>query len=54
LPNLAAATKVWRKLFDSEEQLAADAHAFLTKNWRADGVANGAQEGLTISGGRPL
>jgi D-psicose/D-tagatose/L-ribulose 3-epimerase len=30
LPNLAAATKIWRPLFDSEEQLAVDAHAFLT------------------------
>jgi D-psicose/D-tagatose/L-ribulose 3-epimerase len=30
LPNLAAATKIWRPLFDSEEQLAADAYAFLT------------------------
>ncbi len=29
LPNLAAATKIWRPLFDSEEQLAADAHTFL-------------------------
>jgi D-psicose/D-tagatose/L-ribulose 3-epimerase len=29
LANLAAATKIWRPLFDSEEQLAADAHAFL-------------------------
>jgi D-psicose/D-tagatose/L-ribulose 3-epimerase len=29
LPNLAAATKVWRKLFDSEEQLALDAYAFM-------------------------
>ena len=29
LPNLSAATKIWRPLFDSEEQLAADAHAFL-------------------------
>ena len=29
LPNLAAATKIWRPLFDSEEQLAADAYAFL-------------------------
>ena len=29
LPNLAAATKIWRPLFDSEEQLATDAHAFL-------------------------
>lgn len=30
LPNLAAATKIWRPLFDSEEQLAADAYAFMT------------------------
>ncbi len=30
LPNLAAATKIWRPLFESEEQLASDAHAFLT------------------------
>jgi D-psicose/D-tagatose/L-ribulose 3-epimerase len=30
LPNLAAATKIWRPLFDSEEQLAADSLAFLT------------------------
>jgi D-psicose/D-tagatose/L-ribulose 3-epimerase len=29
LPNLAAATKIWRKLFDDEEQLASDAYAFL-------------------------
>jgi D-psicose/D-tagatose/L-ribulose 3-epimerase len=31
LPNLAAATKIWRPLFDSEEQLAAEAYAFLTR-----------------------
>ena len=30
LPNLAAATKIWRPLFESEEQLAVDAHAFLS------------------------
>ena len=29
LPNLAAATKIWRPLFESEVQLAAEAHAFL-------------------------
>ncbi len=29
LPNLAAATRIWRKLFDSEEQLARDAFSFL-------------------------
>jgi D-psicose/D-tagatose/L-ribulose 3-epimerase len=33
LPNLAAATKIWRKLFDSEDELAADAYAFLASNW---------------------
>ncbi len=31
LPNLVAATKIWRQLFDSEEQLATDAYAFLTR-----------------------
>jgi len=30
LPNLAAATKIWRPLFESESQLAADAYAFLS------------------------
>jgi D-psicose/D-tagatose/L-ribulose 3-epimerase len=29
LPNLAAATKIWRPLFDSEEQLATAAHDFM-------------------------
>jgi D-psicose/D-tagatose/L-ribulose 3-epimerase len=36
LPRLAAATKIWRPLFDSEEQLAADAYAFLTSKWQHD------------------
>jgi D-psicose/D-tagatose/L-ribulose 3-epimerase len=31
LPNLAAATKIWRPLFDSEEKLASDALAFLRR-----------------------
>jgi D-psicose/D-tagatose/L-ribulose 3-epimerase len=31
LPNLAAATKIWRPLFDSEARLAVEAHAFLTR-----------------------
>lgn len=31
LPNLAAATKIWRPLFDSEEQLATEALAFLKR-----------------------
>jgi D-psicose/D-tagatose/L-ribulose 3-epimerase len=29
LPELAAATKIWRRMFDSEEQLARDALAFM-------------------------
>jgi D-psicose/D-tagatose/L-ribulose 3-epimerase len=33
LPNLAAATKIWRQLFDSEEELATDAYAFLRARW---------------------
>jgi D-psicose/D-tagatose/L-ribulose 3-epimerase len=36
LPNLAAATRIWRQLFDSEEQLAADAYAFLRASWSED------------------
>ena len=31
LPNLAAATRIWRRLFASEEQLATEAHAFLRR-----------------------
>src|SRR5215469_13000468 len=34
LPNLAAATKIWRKLFESEDELAADAYAFVVDNWQ--------------------
>jgi D-psicose/D-tagatose/L-ribulose 3-epimerase len=33
LPNLAAATRIWRKLFDSEEQLASEAYLFVASNW---------------------
>ena len=29
LPNLAAATRIWRQLFESEDQLARDTYAFL-------------------------
>ena len=29
LPELAAATRIWRRLFESEEQLARDGHAFV-------------------------
>jgi D-psicose/D-tagatose/L-ribulose 3-epimerase len=31
LPELAAATKIWRKMYDSEEQLARDGLAFMKK-----------------------
>lgn len=33
LPNLVAATKIWRPLFESEEQLASEAYSFLRANW---------------------
>jgi len=33
LPNLAAATRIWRKLFDSEEQLASEAYTFIATSW---------------------
>jgi D-psicose/D-tagatose/L-ribulose 3-epimerase len=29
LPNIVAATKIWRKMFPSEDQLAADSIAFM-------------------------
>jgi D-psicose/D-tagatose/L-ribulose 3-epimerase len=34
LPNLAAATRIWRPLFESEEQLATAAYAFMTSKTR--------------------
>jgi D-psicose/D-tagatose/L-ribulose 3-epimerase len=33
LPELAAATKIWRRMFDSEEQLAKDGLAFMKKEY---------------------
>ena len=33
LPALAAATKIWRRMFDSEEQLARDGLAFMKTEW---------------------
>jgi D-psicose/D-tagatose/L-ribulose 3-epimerase len=33
LPALAAATKIWRRMFASEEQLAADGLAFMQREW---------------------
>ena len=38
LPELAAATKIWRKMYDSEDQLARDGLAFMkaevAKRWQ--------------------
>ena len=39
LPELAAATKIWRRMFDSEEQLARDGLAFMKAKWRSAGNA---------------
>ena len=33
LPDLAAATKIWRRMYESEEQLATDALAFMKRRW---------------------
>jgi D-psicose/D-tagatose/L-ribulose 3-epimerase len=33
LPRLVAATKIWRKMFESEEQLARDGLAFIKREW---------------------
>jgi len=35
LPKLAAATKIWRRMYQNEEQLAADGLAFIRKQWTA-------------------
>jgi D-psicose/D-tagatose/L-ribulose 3-epimerase len=38
LPNIVAATKIWRKMFPSEDQLATDSLAFMkahvAKRWK--------------------
>lgn len=34
LPSLAAATRIWRRMFDSEEQLAQDGLQFMQQQWR--------------------
>jgi D-psicose/D-tagatose/L-ribulose 3-epimerase len=41
LPGLAAATKIWRRMFTTEEQLAQDGLAFMKREWskRAAAVA---------------
>jgi D-psicose/D-tagatose/L-ribulose 3-epimerase len=33
LPDLAAATKIWRRMFPTEEQLAKNALAFMKRRW---------------------
>ena len=33
LPELAAATKIWRRMYESEEQLARDALSFMKSEW---------------------
>jgi D-psicose/D-tagatose/L-ribulose 3-epimerase len=35
LPGLAAATKIWRKLFQSNEQLIRDSVSFVRRQWNA-------------------
>jgi D-psicose/D-tagatose/L-ribulose 3-epimerase len=32
LPELAAATKIWRRMYDNELQLAQDAYSFIREN----------------------
>lgn len=33
IPSLAAATKIWRRMFDDEETLARDGRAFIAREW---------------------
>ena len=33
LPELAAATKIWRRMYESEEQLARDSLSFMKSEW---------------------
>lgn len=35
LPSLAAATKIWRRMFEDEEQLARNGHDFIRQAWAA-------------------
>jgi D-psicose/D-tagatose/L-ribulose 3-epimerase len=35
IPELVAATKIWRRMFESEEQLARDGLAFMKREWQA-------------------
>jgi len=33
LPGLAAATKIWRRMFEDEDKLAGDSLAFMKRSW---------------------
>ena len=35
LPSIAAATKIWRPMFESEEQLSRDGLAYIREEWAA-------------------
>jgi len=37
LPGLAAATRIWRRMFEDEEKLAADSLAFMRQSWERSG-----------------
>ena len=37
LPELVAATKIWRRMYESEEQLAKDALKFMKSEWATRG-----------------
>ncbi|GDY14596.1 isomerase [Planctomycetota bacterium] len=39
LPSLAAATKIWRKMYANEEQLARDGLAFIKAGWQRQAVS---------------
>jgi D-psicose/D-tagatose/L-ribulose 3-epimerase len=47
LPELAAATCIWRPMFDDEEQLAADGIAFVRERWAA--ATAGAEPGAVAA-----
>ena len=56
LPSLAAATKIWRKMFVSEEQLATDGLRFMKREWakRSGGATTRIVKGPAAKGARPM
>ena len=38
LPGLTAATRIWRRMFEDEEKLAADSLAFMKQSWERSGI----------------